>query len=94
MTRDQAKKAYRLAYVTVTNLLHFNSERATSEPYKTKALEEFGLTEEERDEIWHAARDDFGRRHGAWTDDQIRKADELAEHYASIYVPQTETERW
>ena len=86
MTRDQAKKAYRLAYVTAINLIHFQSPRSTCEPYKTRALVEMGLSEEERDMIWHAARDDAARRHGNWTDEQIRQSEEHAETYAAIYV--------
>ena len=86
MTRDQAKQAYRLAYATAVNRLHLNSTRKPEEPFRTKGLVCLGLTEEERDAVWNAARDDLSRRFGSWTDDQIRMADGYAETYAAIYA--------
>ncbi|MBR4753060.1 MAG: hypothetical protein IK077_14995 [Thermoguttaceae bacterium] len=86
MTGTQAKQAYRLAYATAIDLLHYNVGLSPAEPYKTKAFEEIGLTEEERARIWKTARDDLIRRHGKWTDEQIQLSEEYAETYAAIYA--------
>lgn len=86
MTREQAKQAYRLAYATAVNRLHLNSNPKAEEPFRTNGVVCLGLTDEERDAVWNAARDDLSRRFGSWTDDQIRMADGYAEIYAAIYA--------
>lgn len=86
MTKEQAQRAYRLAYVNALNLIYVVAKPKKREPYFETAQEKYGLTEEEAKEIWNAAADDMWRRYMCWRDCQIAKSEEFAEMYANIYV--------
>lgn len=85
MTKEQAKKAYRLAYVTALRLISERADKRPLAPYKTDAIDAIGLSEDERDKIWKTACEDMWRRHENWRDAMIRQADDYAETYSMIY---------
>lgn len=92
MTRDKARRAYHLAYLSILGtiaktedgIIGQNQQRPTPQFEKT-AVNEHGLTRDEAECIWRAACDDLWRRLQNWRDDMIAKSGGYAETYALIY---------
>ena len=85
MNKQQAKNAYRLAYKTALRSVNYCFKRKPAEPFATAAMTEIELTEQERNEIWNAVKDDVARRFDNWLDDQRYSIDDYAETFASFY---------
>lgn len=86
MTREQAQRAYRLAYINALNLIYVIAKPKKRLSYWQIATQQYGLSEQEAQEIWNAADEDMRRRYLNWRDNQIGQAEDYAESYANIYV--------
>lgn len=86
MTKEQAQKAYRLAYVNALNLIYVIAKPKRRQSYWQIATEQYGLSEQEAKDIWYMADEDMRRRYLNWRDNQISQAEDFAENYAKIYV--------
>ncbi|MBP5620387.1 MAG: hypothetical protein J6X44_00065 [Thermoguttaceae bacterium] len=92
MTREEAKRAYHLAYLsalgTITKtedgIVGQNQKRPTRQ-FEKIVVEKHGLSKDEAERIWRAACDDLWRRLKNWRDDMIATAENYAETYALIY---------
>lgn len=88
MTREQAFKAYKFAYLIALETGSKCITRNSFDHYQQRFVEKFSafeLKDEELRKVWGTAMDDFLRRFWNWNDDQKSRVDEYAESFAAFY---------